>query len=249
MSLPEYDEKTLLIEAYKLPPQQAIAFFRAKGFKITWDWRETLGDANNQVFQVAKSMNLDVLSDIHDSLDDALSKGLTFESFQKHVEPKLSARGWTGKKYALNPDGELQLVELGTPRRLKTIYQTNTQSAYNAGRWEIQAEDIERRPYLMLIEVVDPSSRPDHVEMSGSIARVDDPFWNAWYPPNGFNCRGRTRSLSQKQAEDRKIEIKSDKKPDQGFAGNPGKKTLKPNKSNYRSYLWDESVKMEPLNL
>ena len=36
MALPEYNEKTLLVQAAALPPREAIEFFRAKGFKITW---------------------------------------------------------------------------------------------------------------------------------------------------------------------------------------------------------------------
>lgn len=36
--------------------------------------------------------------------------------------------------------------------------------------------------------------------MHGKI-RKDDPIWNAWYPPNGFNCQFRVRSLTKEEAE------------------------------------------------
>jgi len=247
MALPEYDV-TILAEAARLSPVEAVAFFRAKGFVINWDWRETLANANNRVFQVAKAINLDVLTDIRNGVDKAISEGQTFKQFQKDLEPKLAARGWTGKKFLTNPKtGQKELVELGTPRRLKTIYETNTQSAYNAGRWDIQKRDSKRRPYLMLIEILDGSTRHNHKIMSGSIASVNSNFWRRWYPPNGFNCRGRVRSLKAADAKKRGIRIKDNLRPDPGFSGNPGILAFRPQQKDYPADLWNKSKAMRPL--
>lgn len=248
MALPEYD-KNILIEASKMAPEQAVEFFKAKGFAITWRWTETLGDANNLVFQVAKSMNMDILQEIRGMVDKAVKDGITFRDFRQQLAPKLQARGWWGQKTVLGPDG-LEKVQLGSVRRLKTIYQTNVQSAYNAGRWQRQARGSRRRPYLMLIEAQDAVARITHKSRSGSIARIDSAFWrspNSWYPPNGFNCRGRCRSLTEEQAQKRGIGLKGSGSPDPGFGGNPGINPFRPIKKEYDQDLWKKGQDMEPI--
>lgn len=248
MALPVYNEKTILVEASKLAPKDAIKYFEAKGFKITWDWRETLNSANNKVFQVAKAGSLDVLKDLKNGIDSALKNGDTFRTFQNKVQPLLNKKGWTGIKEVRNPKtGKLQRVELGTPRRLKTIYSTNIQSSFNAGRWEQQNRSADFMPYLKLIEVLDGTTRPTHREMSGSIAKIDDPFWNTWYPPNGFNCRGRTMQLTTAEAEEQGIEIQDEHQPDEGFQNNVGKTDFKPSKKDHDPALWNRAEKMKPL--
>ena len=247
MALPDYDEN-ILIEASLLAPKDAIEFFRAKGFKITWDWRETLNDANRAVFHVAKAINLSVLQDIRNEVDKAISKGTTFGDFKKDLEPKLAAKGWTGKKYLTNPKtGVKELVELGTPHRLETIYRTNTQSAYNAGRWESQLRNKDSRPFLQYIAIDDGATRPNHRAQNGTVKSIDSSYWSTWYPPNGYNCRCRVRSLSKEQAEKIDTGAKSNKLPDLGFSGNPGRSVFRPKRKEFDSDLWNEGKKMEPL--
>ncbi len=242
MALPDYNEETILVAAAKLPPAEAIAFFRAKGFKVTWDWRETLADANKATFQVAKSINMGVLQDVRKMVDKAIADGLTFKEFAKELEPSLVKRGWWGSQIV---DGER--VQLGSLHRLNTIYQTNTQSAYNAGRWETQSRDTTRRPFLRLNEILDASTRTTHRTMSGSIAKVTSRFWFRWYPPNGFNCRGRVQSLTEKQAQTAGIGLKGRAQPDRGFANNPGVKVFQANKADFDNDLFAEGKKMDPL--
>ena len=242
MALPDYNEETILIAAAKLPPAEAIAFFRAKGFKITWDWRETLADANNATFQVAKSMNMGVLQDVRKMVDKAIADGLTFKQFAAELEPNLVKRGWWGSQIV---DGKR--VQLGSLHRLNTIYQTNTQSAYNAGRWETQIRDKKRRPFLRLNEILDASSRKSHAEMNGAIQRITSRFWQIQYPPRGFNCRARAQALTEKQARALGITKKANHRPDKGFSNNPGIKVFQAKKSDFDDDLFAEGKKMDPL--
>ena len=91
-----------------------------------------------------------------------------------------------------------RLVQLGSPHRLKTIYQTNLQAAYMAGRAKAQAQ-AGAFPYLMYVAVMDGRTRPSHAALNGKVWRKDDPVWQVLFPPNGFNCRCRTRALTEGQ--------------------------------------------------
>lgn len=245
--MPEFD-KNILATAVNLPPAEAVKFFEKKGYKITWNWQETLDEANNKVFQVAKAINMDVLQDIREEVEKAIAQGISYKEFVENLEPILVKRGWWGRKTVIGPDGK-ETVQLGSPHRLQTIYRTNVQSAYNAGRWQGQEENKDRRPYLMLIEILDSKTRTTHRSRSGSIAKVDSSFWqapNSWYPPNGFNCRGRVRALTEEQAKEKGIGIKGSGNPDPGFGGNPGVTVWEPEKKDYDSDIWKAGQTLEP---
>lgn len=189
-----------LQHAFNLAPEDAIAFFRSKGFDFSWAWHDVWQEAHAKAFTVAKAMKLDILQDIRNELDDALSKGMTLKTFQENLIPLLQAKGWWGK-----PDG----VQLGSAHRLETIFRTNVQSAYSAGRYKQQAENADDRPYWQYIAVMDSRTRPEHWELNGKVFRFDDVFWETHYPPNGFRCRCRVRALTGKQIKDRDITVES----------------------------------------
>lgn len=78
---------------------------------------------------------------------------------------------------------------------LKAEQNTAEAQARAARQWlQIQkTKDI--LPFLMYETVGDDRVRPDHQTLEGITRRVDDPFWNTHYPPNGFNCRCIVRQL------------------------------------------------------
>ena len=222
------DDK-LFKRIFGLKPKEAIKALEDKGYEITWSWREQLKLNNAQVFTVAKAMKLDVLQDIRDSLDNALKNGLSFGSFKKELRPVLEAKGWWGKQVL---DGEV--VQLGSPSRLQTIYRTNMGSVRNVGRWEAFESNKANRPYLMYDAVMDPSTRDEHAALNGVIKHIDDPFWDTWMPPNGYNCRCTVRALTPEQAEERKVvKVPKDIKPDEGFDHNPAKQRWEPEAQDY----------------
>ena len=197
--MPKADPK-ILLDAFGLPPAEAIEFFRRKGYTISFDWWETWQEAHARAFTVAKATRLEVLKDIREALDKAIAEGKTFRDFKKELEPKLKARGWWGKQKILDPrTGEMVEAWLGTPWRLKTIYRTNVQTAYMAGRYKQMMRVAKRRPYWRYLAVLDSKTRPSHRALHGKIFRYDDPFWKTHYPPNGFNCRCHVQSLSERQ--------------------------------------------------
>lgn len=181
-----------------LPFKEAIDSFRAKGYRETFDYQEMMGEEHAYSFTVAKAMQRDVLQDIRGAIDDALSQGMTLQQFREGLKPKLQEKGWWGIKTMTDPaTGEQRDVRLGTPRRLKTIYETNLRTAYAAGRWEQVQRTKEFFPYLRYVAVLDGHERPEHRALHNTIKPVDDPFWKQYYPPNGWGCRCTVQQVNE----------------------------------------------------
>jgi len=186
-----------LLYAIGLPPEEAIKFFESKGYKISWRWQDTWAEANARAFTVAGVMKVDVLQDIRAALTDALKNGKTLQQFKNELIPTLQKKGWMGRGDVVDQDtGEVQGRKL-VPRRLDTIFRTNMQSSYMAGRFKTQMEQVDTRPFWEYVAVLDNRTRPAHAALSGSIYRYDDPFWSTFYPPNGYHCRCRVRTRSR----------------------------------------------------
>lgn len=57
-----------------------------------------------------------------------------------------------------------------------------------AAKWERFAEDGDRY-YLQYRTANDGKVRPTHAALHGVTLPMSDPFWEEYYPPNGWNCR------------------------------------------------------------
>lgn len=182
---------------FKLPPALAIKYFKNKKNQTSWNWYDIWQDSHKKSFTVAKAMNKHILQDIRTAVDKALEDGQTFEQFKKDLKPTLQKKGWWGEIIVVDKEGVAEKVQLGSNYRLKTIYRVNMQTSYQTGRYQTQIENTENRPYWQYIAVMDSSTRPEHAMLNGLIFRYDDPFWKAFYPPNGWNCRCRVEALSQ----------------------------------------------------
>ena len=182
-------------------PEQVVEYLRQKGYTFSWRWQDTLQEAHARAFTVAKALRLDILQDIRGSLDRAIREGRTFEQFQRELTPTLQTKGWWGKVMVGDGAGGAEVVQLGSPRRLRTIYEVNLQTGYQAGRYKSQWEDRENRPYWMYVAILDSRTRPLHRALNGKVFRADDPFWHYFYPPNGWRCRCRVRALSEAEVK------------------------------------------------
>lgn len=194
---------------FGLEPSNAIAYLKRKGYAITWHWQDIRDQAHDQAFTVAKAMRLDLLSDIRAALETALQQGQTLKQFTAHLKPVLQAQGWWGKQIIVDSQGTAERGQLGSARRLKTIYQTNLQSAYMAGRKASMEQTTSTHPYWMAIAILDSKTRPSHRALHGHVMRHNDPIWSAIYPPNGFNCRCRVIALSEAAVKRRGLTITS----------------------------------------
>lgn len=190
-----------LFIAFNLPPEEAVKYFQAKGFAITWDWHEMLERAHDTAFTVAKVTSLDVLQTIRDQVDKIFTEGITLEEFNDILEPKLKELGWWGNDVYLDANDEPVQYTKGSRWRLNTIYQTNAAVGYSTGRFNEQLENIDFQPYWEYVAILDGRTRPLHRQMNGLIFRADDPFWANFYPPNGWRCRCRVVAHSASSVE------------------------------------------------
>lgn len=175
---------------FNLPPEEALEYFRAKGLKKQFAWQDAIQREHTAAFMVAKMMDLDLLADVRAAVDDALAKGTTLRDFERKLRPMMVDKGWWGKKEMTDPiTGELREVKLGSPRRLRTIFDVNLSSAYAAGHWQKIKANEASAPYLLYNAVDDGRTRPLHRSWDEKVLRVDDPFWRTHYPPNGWRCR------------------------------------------------------------
>ncbi len=190
-----------------LPPQEAIDYFRQKGYRIGFSYLDVWQQEHQAAFTVAKAMQLDLLQDIRAAVDAALVEGTTLQTFQQRLRPNLVQRGWWGKQEVTDPvTGEKVLAQLGSPRRLKVIYDTNLRTAHAEGQWQrIQAARA-TLPYLMYDHIPSPWERPEHAAWDGLVLRVDDPWWLRHMPVKAWGCKCRVIQLGDRQLKQLGVE-------------------------------------------
>ena len=199
--------KVDLGHAVDLAPKEAVEYFRSKGYAVSEDWHDTWQDAHNRAFTVAKAAKMEVLKVIRSHVEKTLAEGKTMRQAVDELKPALIRQGWWGEQEITKKDNTTEKYNVGV-RRLRTIINTNIQTAYAAGRYSRQMETTKAFPYLQYVAVLDGATRASHRAMSGKVFAANDPIWDAIYPPNGFNCRCRVQSISKRRLEKsgRKVE-------------------------------------------
>jgi len=234
---------------------EAIKYFQDKGIEISPNsWKDLWQQASIRGFTVSRVTAMDVLSDIHTAVDDAVSSGQSLGDFKKGIRDILEKKGWYAPK---GENAELEMPD-GTIRkrltgwRLDTIYNTNLQTAYSAGRYK-QMMETKSREYWQYKAIMDSATRPDHAAMNDRVWHRDHPIWNTWYPPNGFNCRCYVKTLSERQMQERGLwEQKEgmDEQPDEGFRYNVGRTGIdnwQPDLNKYPKTLADQFKQEKPV--
>lgn len=182
---------------FGLRPEEALQWFREKGYRLTFDWRDMWAEAHARAFTVAKATQLDMLADLRAAVDRAIAAGESRGQFRQQLRPVLQQKGWWGEAEQVDPvTGERRVVQLGSARRLDTILGTNRRQAMAAARWERIERTAKARPYLRYVCTLDGRERAEHRAWHGIILPWDDPWWDKHYPPNGWGCRCTVMQLS-----------------------------------------------------
>jgi len=147
-----------------------------------------------------------------------------------------------------------------TPWRMETIFRTNVQTSYTTGRYKQMVDQKDAFPFWEYDAVNDSRTRPSHAALDGKIFPADHPFWDTWYPPNGYNCRCGVNPVSKHEAENETIETEDPTNsliepidpvtgekmparqliPDQGWDHNPAKQRWQPDLKKYPKELRDQ---------
>lgn len=137
----------------------------------------------SHVFALAKSVNANLTNRIQSAIAQLTEQGGGLPEFQKvwkEITPWSQAYG-------------------------DNVFRTNAATAYTAGRME-QAKDPdvqEVMPALLFINMHLPDSRPNHEAADGLIAATDDPIWEKFTPPLGYQCRCGVNMISKYELERR----------------------------------------------
>jgi SPP1 gp7 family putative phage head morphogenesis protein len=165
--------------------QEAIEWARRRGIELPQAFYNELSAESRWLsFTVSGLSSLDQIQHVLDALTRTLEDGKTFADWKAEViaDPSL----------------------LSLPKgRLSTIFRTNTQSAYEAGRWEQFERNKSRRGYLLFDAINDGRTTAVCRHLDGIIRPVDDPLWDRYAPLNHFNCRSTLISLTEEQARSR----------------------------------------------
>jgi len=183
-----------------LPPQEAIEYFRQKGYQIGFSYLDVWQQEHQVAFTVAKAMELDLLADIRAQVDAALVNGTTLQTFIDELRPNLVKRGWWGMREVVDPKtGEKVLARLGSPRRLKVMYDTNLRTAHAECQWQRIQAVKDRLPYLMYDHTPSTWERPEHAAWDGLVLPADDPWWLRHMPVKAWACKCRVIQLGERQ--------------------------------------------------
>lgn len=108
---------------------------------------------------------------------------------------------------------------------LNAEYNSAIAQSRSASQWMEIYNNRAILPYLTYKTVGDGRVRPEHAMLNGITRKVEDPFWDKFMPPNGWNCRcdvsqyetGKVTDLSNFKTPDTVPDI---------FQFNPGKEKI-----------------------
>jgi SPP1 gp7 family putative phage head morphogenesis protein len=214
-------------------PTLAIEFLGKKVNQETVRWDDLKWGEHAHAFTVAHSNEAAVLDTIHGLLNDAIKEGKPFNDFRNGMLDMMKAKGWYGG------DGHTADEKQYINWRIKTIYETNMRTAYAQAQYRKQLQGAELRPvWVYRHSSAVRNARPDHLALDGKAFRYDDPFWDKYYPPNGWGCQCYVTTKSEAGADRDKIKVGDSTKEtlpdiDETWSYNPGREALAPNFNRY----------------
>jgi len=177
-------------------------FIQQKGLQKTLHYQDMQDAAHARAFTVVKVAQLSALANIKKDIGEAVKQGKSWQQFKKDYSGE-PLREW----------------------HLKTVYQTNMQAAFMAGRHAAALEATETHPYWLYLAEMDAYTRPAHAALDMKAFRHDDPIWASIVPPNGYNCRCRFIALSEEGLEEWGVTPEKGNpakhQPDKGFNSSP----------------------------
>lgn len=137
------------------------------------------------------------------------------------------------KKEALKVNEEYNI------QYLQTEFNTANRSGAMAEKWQKIEKQKDLYPNLTYKTVKDNRVREEHKNLQDITKPVDDPFWDKWYPPNGWHCR-----CYVTQTDGEVTPGTPEGNPTPGFHGNVGKNDMVFNENEHPYFVFPaEDVK------
>lgn len=184
----------------------ALDIFLKKHPALYDDIENEIDYARQKSFWIKKVTDVNVTEKIFKQMSNTLENGGTFKEWKKDVDNILSQSG-------------LNLSE----GYLKTVFRTNMNHAYNAGIYMKMDKYKDRYPYYQYCGTLDGREQEHTRELNGKIFKIGTPEADKYFPPNGFNCRCYTISLTADEVDPDEVVGDGDIDQDVGsFTGNIG---------------------------
>lgn len=201
--------------AEPLPFEEAIDFFKGKISLTKEEWEELEPKLRFRAFTVARLTEADHIEMLRGRLLHAMEKGEYFAETWKDVKAFTEDAG-----------------QPFSARYFETVYRTNMQSAYNAGRLMQYQNNMPTAWELLFIEdgrTSDICKGLASIAGNGKALAASHSFWSTYgFPPYHFNCRTTFRAVYDYEiGHGMEIEnvpmkqIRHNFKPQEGFGGNP----------------------------
>jgi SPP1 gp7 family putative phage head morphogenesis protein len=193
--------------ARPMKPKEALEYFRELIPIVAEEYYELEEELRHKFFTVSRAESERIVERVHRSLLRAIEEGKTIADFLEEMDEVFGAAGITP----------------ANPYHLETVFRTNIQTAYYAGYWEALGDPGMKQEFswAQYITAGDERVRPAHAAMDGYTAPVNDPIWQKWTPPCGFNCRCDLVFIHKSEARDLVRKPPPPVEPDPGFGIHP----------------------------
>lgn len=205
------DDLPIIRSGEAVPFEQAIDFLKGTVPLHKGEWEALEKPLRFRAFTVARLAELDHIEKVRQTLVTALEKGDGFQEKWATLRETLKTRG-----------------EDIAPGYFETVYRTNVQTAYNAGRLMQYQDNPPRAWELLVIEDGRTSDTCKGIASligNGRALPANHPFWKKYgFPPYHFNCRTTFRAVydTDTAVQDIPLEKLQDTLHIQkGFGGNP----------------------------
>ena len=207
---PEYTFRLDGTNFMSMPWPEAVEAFKRRGLvsdtelsQLLDGYRERSADARQLLLEHLRKR-------VNDELLRVLEEGGSFAEFAEAIRLEQETFGVGGANIGY----------------LETVFRTNIQTAYGAGRFRAMnhPDVVEARPLWQCRSVQDDRVVPNPCRvLAGKIFRVGNPVTDPLYPPNHFNFRCAAVSLAQEDLEGRRVwtEVPPGGQPAAGFDLSP----------------------------
>lgn len=155
------------------PWDEALEEFAARGVVSENELSRLLIDYAERSKEARRALLETVQKRVYELLTQAIAEGQQFRQFANQLREEAPGLG----------------ISASDPHYLSTVFRTNIQSAYGAGRHRALSDPdvVASRPFRQIRTSGDARVRDEHAQLDGLVFRADGPL-AALKTPLGFNC-------------------------------------------------------------